>query len=53
MDSDIIYIHHKLITVENFEDNLSETVAVGSVADAMTRRDAAWWTNHYAERTES
>lgn len=46
MNSDVIYIQHKHLTVENFEDNLSETVAVGAVADAMTRRDAAWWTNH-------
>jgi hypothetical protein len=46
MNNDVIYIHHKHITVENFEDNLSETVAVGAVADSMLRRDAAWWNNH-------
>lgn len=46
MNNDVIYIHHKHLTVENFEDNLNETVAVGAVADSMQRRDAAWWNNH-------
>ena len=46
MNNDVIYIQHKHITVENFEDNLSTTVARGKVADSMTRRDAAWWANH-------
>jgi hypothetical protein len=46
MNSDVIYIQHKHLTVENFEDNQSVTVARGKAADNMTRRDAAWWTNH-------
>lgn len=50
MNSDVIYIQHKHITVENFEDNQSVTVARGKAADSMTRRDAAWWDNYNKER---